>query len=194
MALPCRGQVNRIAGVRPQALTQNQKVLYEAIASGPRSRAVQHVPLTDEHGALQGPFNAFLLSPHLGHRLQELGASLRYEAGLPPLARELAILAVAAHESSDYEWFAHEPVARECGATESDLAQIRAGDEWTSGSRVERAVLRVASTLIRDRDVDDVAYREALLELSEPQVFEILTLVGYYQMLALQLRVFRVSP
>ena len=41
-------------------------------------------------------------------------------------------------------------------------------------------------------DLDDAEYREAVDHLGTAGLFELLTLVGYYATLALQLRVFRV--
>ena len=41
------------------------------------------MPLTDEGGRLEGPFNAMLFSPAVGHALQALGGALRYQGTLP---------------------------------------------------------------------------------------------------------------
>ena len=41
-------------------------------------------------------------------------------------------------------------------------------------------------------DLDDAEYREAVDHVGTAGLFELLTLVGYYATLALQLRVFRV--
>jgi 4-carboxymuconolactone decarboxylase len=56
-------------------------------------------------------------------------------------------------------------------------------------------VARAAAALAARGDLDDAEYREAAAELGADGLFELLTLVGYYATLALQLRVFRVpSP
>ena len=44
-----------------------------------------------------------------------------------------------------------------------------------------------------DGDLDDDAFAQATDVLGLPQVFELLTLVGYYDTLSLQLRVLRVA-
>ena len=49
-----------------------------------------------------------------------------------------------------------------------------------------------ALLLAADGDLDDSAYDAAVDALGEDGLFELLTLVGYYGALALQLRVFRV--
>ena len=49
----------------------------------------------------------------------------------------------------------------------------------------------VAALVLRG-DLDDAEYREAVDHVGTAGLFELLTLVGYYATLALQLRVFRV--
>ena len=48
------------------------------------------------------------------------------------------------------------------------------------------------AALVARGDLDDAEYREAVDHLGPAGLFELLTLVGYYATLALQLRVFRV--
>jgi hypothetical protein len=56
----------------------------------------------------------------------------------------------------------------------------------------EAVVARTAAALAAHGDLDDAEYCEAAAELGPDGLFELLTLVGYYATLALQLRVFRV--
>ena len=102
----------RIGKLEPSALDAEQRSLYDAIAGGRRAQGPQLFRLADAGGRLEGPFNAFLLQPRLGSALQALGASVRYDTGLDDRCREIAILVVAAHWRSDFEWYAHEAVFR----------------------------------------------------------------------------------
>lgn len=52
--------------------------------------------------------------------------------------------------------------------------------------------MRVARSLAELGDLDDDLYDEAVDVLGEAGLFEVMTLVGYYAALAMQLRVFRV--
>jgi 4-carboxymuconolactone decarboxylase len=56
----------------------------------------------------------------------------------------------------------------------------------------ESVVARTAAALLERGDLDDAEYREAVGQVGTEGLFELLTLVGYYATLALQLRVFRV--
>jgi 4-carboxymuconolactone decarboxylase len=173
-------------------LTSEQRVVYDAIAGGPRAQGPQFFQLVDEDGGLEGPFNAFLLAPRLGQALQALGASVRYETALSDRVREIAVLVVASGWDSAFEWYAHAPLARHAGLSADELAAIRDGryDELTD--EVERLAASTTAMLVEQGDLDDASYARVVSALGLPSLFELLTLVGYYATLALQLRVFRV--
>jgi 4-carboxymuconolactone decarboxylase len=207
----------RIPKLAPSSLDAEQRSLYDAIAGGRRAQGPQLFRLTDEAGRLEGPFNAFLLQPRLGAALQALGSSVRYDTGLDDRCREIAILTVAAHWRSDFEWYAHEAVARAAGLTTPELTAIRAASapdapdtpdtpdldgppaDATNApsasatlSGLEAVVARTTTALLTRGDLTDAEYRTATDHLGADGLFELLTLVGYYATLALQLRVFRV--
>jgi 4-carboxymuconolactone decarboxylase len=147
----------------------------------------------DDAGRLLGPFNAMLYSQAVGLPLQELGAALRFRTAFTPRERELATLAVARHHRSDYEWYAHERIGRGAGLTEGELDALRAGRSPALADPRERVIYEVAGTLAARGDLDDARYEEAVAALGRPLLVELVTLVGYYAALALQLRVFRVG-
>jgi 4-carboxymuconolactone decarboxylase len=184
----------RIPKLPPAELDDEQRALYDAIAGGRRAQGPQLFRLSDADGCLEGPFNAFLLQPRLGSALQALGAAVRYETALDDRSREIAILVVAAHWRSDFERYAHEAVGRAAGLTDAHLAAIQDGRLGQPGALTgrEAVVARTAAALAARGDLDDAEYREAAGQLGADGLFELLTLVGYYATLALQLRVFRV--
>lgn len=181
----------RIRKLRPEQLDDDQRAVYDAIAGGPRAQGPQLFQLRDEDGALEGPFNAFLLQPQLGLALQEVGSAVRYRTALSDRAREIAILVVSLHWDSSFEWYAHEAVGRHVGLTDPELEALRDKDFGVLPGD-ERVVAETTRLLCEDGDLDDPAYAEAVTALGEAGLFELLTLVGYYAALALQLRVFRV--
>ena len=93
-------------------LTHEQEELYRRIVDGPRAASKTTSPVTDADGNLVGPFKSFLISPGLGSILEELGRHLRYGSPFDPLEKELAILRVARHMQSQFEWDAHVNLAR----------------------------------------------------------------------------------
>jgi 4-carboxymuconolactone decarboxylase len=192
----------RIPKLEPAALDEDQRALYDAIAGGRRAQGPQLFRLADSEGRLEGPFNAFLLQPRLGSALQALGSAVRYDTGLDDRCREIAILIVAAHWESEFEWYSHEAVGRSVGLGEAELAAVRDGryteltaarDGRPTALAVREAVVaRTVASLVARGDLSDAEYREAVDHIGTPGLFELLTLVGYYATLALQLRVFRV--
>jgi 4-carboxymuconolactone decarboxylase len=186
-------QTRRLAKFAPEDLDDEQRELYRAIAEGPRAQGRQRFSLADETGALEGPFNAMLLSPAVGQALQALGASVRYGGQLSDRAREIAILTVAQVWDSAFERYAHEGVARSKGVSDAELADLRAGAVDAFTDPTELAVARTTLALAARGDLDDEEYEYAVQALGTRVLFELTTLVGYYATLALQLRVFRVS-
>ena len=184
--------MTRLHRSTPDELDGDRRALYDAIAAGPRSQGPQLFPLTDDDGALRGPFNAFLLAPALGDALQRLGAAVRYGTALSDRVREMAVLVVAAREDSAFERESHEAVGRAVGLTEDEIGALRAGRVPALTDPEEVACLVLARALA-EGDVDDATWAACVPPLTPGTVFELSTLVGYYRTLALQLRVFRVS-
>ncbi|MCW2719807.1 MAG: 4-carboxymuconolactone decarboxylase [Pseudonocardiales bacterium] len=178
----------RLERLRPDELDADQRRLYEEIVGGPRSVSGS---LVDEAGGLGGPFNAMLLSPPVGDAVQALGAALRYRSALPDRAREMATLLVAHHCSSAYEWTAHEEHGRRAGLSDEEIASLRTARPMAADD-VESAVVRCTRALLDTGDLDDALYAEAVAVLGRATVFELVTLVGYYRMLAGVLATFRV--
>lgn len=184
-------QHGRLPWFAPQDLDAPARALYDAIAGGPRAQGARAFPLTDEDGRLNGPFNAMLVSPEVGTALQELGAAIRYRTSLGARAREIAILEVSVLRRCSFEWYAHERVGRQAGLTGDEIAALHAGREAPSFTAEESLVRELARTLLRERDLDDAAFARAEQALGTRVLMELIALVGYYDLLALSLRVWR---
>jgi len=185
--------MTRLPALAPAEFDDKQRALYDAIAGGPRAAGPRLFALTDAGGRLNGPFNAMLFAPEVGGALQELGAAIRYRSSLPPRIREMAILAVAAHWDSAFERYAHEAIGRATGLTDGELRSLRDGGPLRLDDPAEQAALGVVRALLADHDVADPLFQRAVSLIGNQAVVELTSLVGYYAMLALQLRVFRVG-
>jgi len=175
--------------VPPAELDAAQRAFYRQVVDGPRGR-LGGVPLVDNDGALLGPFALMAMAPALGDAVQELGAAVRYRAGLDAVMREAAILLVAAHHDCAFEWFAHEPAARKLGLNDSQLAQLRAGRPPRGLSPQRTQALIAVNAMLRTGTLDDDAFVRTRADLGEQRVAELVWLTGYYSMLALALAVF----
>jgi len=76
--------------------------------------------------------------------------------------------------------------------TEAEVAAIACG-RYDDFDPRDGTVARTVAALVERSDLTADEYRAAVAEVGEDGVFELLTLVGYYATLALQLRVFRVG-
>lgn len=183
----------RLPPLDPRLLDEAQREVYGAITGGPRAGQSPSLRAADGDGRLHGPFNAMLYSPAVGLPLQELGAALRFRTGFTRREREIATLVVAAHERSDFEWYAHERLGRDAGLTEPELSALRCGRDPVFADVRERIVYEACRQLIMDGDLGDPLYVEAAAVFGRAGMVELVTLVGYYAALALQMRLFRVA-
>lgn len=184
--------MSRLPGFTPDQLDPAQRALYDAIANGPRRQGTRSAALVDEAGRLAGPFNAMLLSPNIGERVQALGAALRYASTMTGRAREIATLIVARDADGRYEWQAHAALGRAAGLEDGEIEAIKAGT-WSFADATEQTVAEVTREVLDQGDLTDTRYAEVAATLGEATLFELLTLIGYYRLLALQLRVFGVD-
>ena len=182
--------IGRLPHPTPAELTDEQRAVYDEITGGPRGSGPFR--LTDDEGRLHGPFNAMLVNPRLGLTVQQLGADIRYRSTLEAREREIAILALAHLRDSDFEWYAHERVGVVIGMTREELDSLDEGGTPASFSDRERVVLAATRALVTERDLDDATYADALRLLGRTTLADLITLVGYYDLLALALRTWRV--
>lgn len=180
----------RTAPLDPADLDAERVALHARIATGPR-RSQARVPLVDDRDRLLGPFGPMLFSPRIGDAVQQVGAALRFDDDLPPRLREIAVLAVAAHHGSAFEWSSHEGLARETGVSSTQLQALLDGTVPDGLDDAERVALDVVRTLLATRGLDDDRYATALETLGRDTLAAVVWLTGYYAMLANALAVFR---
>jgi 4-carboxymuconolactone decarboxylase len=191
--------VSRIELLSPDRQTTEQRELYHAIRSGRRGQATaapgRQSPgggLTDERGALVGPFNAWLLAPQVGDRIQRLGEAIRFSSSLPQNVLEVAILVGAREWRAEFEWWAHVRLARRAGVAPEVIAAIEAGTEPAFTDDGEAIAHRFSGELLTRREVSDETYAAARERLGEGGVMELVALLGYYTLVAMTLNVFQV--
>jgi 4-carboxymuconolactone decarboxylase len=181
----------RLEQLTLDTLEPDQQELYDVIA-GSRKGSTLPGRVADEAGRFQGPFNAMLHYPEVGLPLQELGAMLRFRGLLPARPRELVILIVAASWESEFEWWAHVRIGMQIGVTDDEIDAIRTSAPLELDDPVEQAAVDVARAATTRGDLDQDEYVRAQDALGDRMLIEVLTLVGYYALLALQMRVHRV--
>jgi alkylhydroperoxidase family enzyme len=183
----------RLESPDPGEMRAGQRELYDVFACGPRADPRNAFPLIDADGRLIGPGATWLLSPRIGIALERLGADLEREASLSRRQREIAVLAVAGRAASDFELYAHRLAGRRCGLTDQQMDAIVAGADPAELATDEQLVLWTTRRLLESHGLHEDEYQLAVAGLGAPLVFELVTLVGYFELVALQLSVFGVS-
>jgi len=182
---------SRLDLIAPADLDDAQRAVYAAITGGPRASQAGTVPIVDESGRLAGPFAVMLLTPEVGHAMQQVGAKIRFSASLTARERELGILAVAGRLRSDFERLAHEPAAIKAGLTRAQVNAVLSGRVPDGLTEDEALIARLAQVMTADRTLPDEDYAAGVAALGKERLAELTWLVGYYSALALALSVFR---
>jgi 4-carboxymuconolactone decarboxylase len=140
-----------------------------------------------------GPFNAFVTAPKIGRRLSSLGALLRFRTSIDRRLSEVAICTVGAHWQSEFEFWAHAPMAIEHGVERAVIDALREGRNPEFERDDERLVHSVVSQMLDHHRVDTETYAAARELLGEQGLVELVSTVGYYCLISLTLNLFEVA-
>lgn len=182
-------QTQRFKQIPVEDLTADQRALYDAIKSGPRS-AVKNSSAA-RPGPLGGPFNVLLRSPEVGNIIQSLGAAIRFRSSIPSKLNELAIITTARHWSAHYEWQAHLRLALEAGLDPAIGEDIAKGRRPSKMSEEEAIVYDFSRELHETHGVSDETYKRALDRFGERGVMDLIAVNGYYGLVSMVLNVDR---
>lgn len=165
----------RFPVIPPDQMTPRQKEVADAIAGGPR-------------GGLRGPYLALIHHPELADKLQALGEHLRYGAAISPANIEMVVLIVARHMNCQYEWFAHERIARNTTDLADGIIKALQVDAVPAVMTDEQKTLYgFCKEVIAQGRPTDSTYDQAIRHFGREGVLDIISLVGYYSLIAMVL-------
>ena len=185
--------MSRLPYILRATFNEVQQKLFDRITSGKRGEGRSPETFLTPEGGMRGPFNAWFFSTVFGEAVQRLGEMVRFENSIPPPLRELAILVVAAKWQAQYEWWAHEKIARKEGLDQNVITSLKAGILPDFTHPAEAVVYHFARELIDQQRVSDQSYAKAVELLGEAGVVELAILLGYYTLVSMSLNVFEVS-
>ena len=176
--------------IPPENLTADQRVVYDAIKGGPRSKIANTAAA--KPGPLGGPFNAMLRSPGVGNIVQSLGGEIRFKSSLPAKLNELAIMVTARYWTSQYEWHAHCKLALEAGLDPA-IAKDVAENRRPAMMDADEAMIYDFSRELHDtKQVSDANFQRVKDRFGEQGVFDLIACNGYYSLVSMILNVDRV--
>lgn len=183
----------RLPPVEPAELSGAAADLYARYATGERAAPNVDFSLLTPDGQLTGPPATWMLNPALGLAFERLGYDIRFHLSLPARWREIVILMVAAAEDSPFERYAHHRAARRAGLSEEEIAQLDRG-EFVARDVSEATFVAAADAVLNVGALPESLWEQSTAALGAQAIFEIVTLVGWYRMMALQLRIFEIDP
>jgi 4-carboxymuconolactone decarboxylase len=179
---------DRFPVLAPEQLTPEQTTLLKSLLAGPRGNGDAGREAMDKM-LHRGPFNAWMRSPELGERLQKLGEYIRFKTSLPLRLNEFAILITARHWTSQFEWYAHLPMALKAGLDPKIAAGLARNEKPENMRDDEAAVYDFCTQLHRTKQVSDATYRRAVELLGEQGVMDLIGVSGFYTAVSMTLNV-----
>jgi len=173
--------MTRIQPVALEAMTEEQKRLYDKIAG---QRSVPEV---------RGPFAVGLHAPDIGERIADMVNHLLSDTRVPHNLKELAIIVIARQYTAHYEWFIHAARAVRVGVSEDIVEAIRNRKRPDFSDPDEALVYDMTLDMVENRTLDQAFYDRAAAAFGEPALVELVSLIGFYIMIAVFLCAFDVD-
>jgi 4-carboxymuconolactone decarboxylase len=150
----------------------------------PEQQAVAAEVLKQSSAGLGGPYGMLIKSPELLKRYLAMTEYLRQKTSLPHRLNEMAILLEARLWDAQYEWWAHEPLARKAGLADAVIESIRNGKRPDAMQPDEAIVYDVVTELLNKRQLSDDTFGKAKQMLGEQQVVDLVAVTGFYVMVS----------
>ena len=129
---------------------------------------------------LQGPSGIRLYSAKSAASLQVVNRQLRFESGIAPRIREIAILITAREMDSQFEWVAHEPEALKVGVPQQTIDAIKHRRPTSGLDERDAAVIALGRQIWRDHKVDSATFANAKALFGPHQLVDLVLLMGNY--------------
>jgi 4-carboxymuconolactone decarboxylase len=176
LALLCLTSVaraeERFPVLQPEQMTPDQRKVADSIMQSRKN--------------LSGPFNAWLRSPELANRFQNVGEYVRYNTSLPKVLSEFAILITARDWTSQVEWQIHYPEGLAAGISPQILSDLAANKRPQGMSTDQTLVYDFTIGMHRDKGrVSDALFGAVKKRFGEKGLVDLIGLNGYYDAVAM---------
>jgi len=129
---------------------------------------------------LQGPSGVQLYSSRTAEHLTAINRYLRYEAGISPRIREIAILITAREMDSQFEWVAHEPEALKEDVPQNVIDVIKYRRSTADLDETDALVITLGRQIWRDHKVSSETFAKAKAIFGANKLVDLILLMGNY--------------
>ncbi len=156
-------------------------------------------PGTGYETGLRGPIGMWMHSPALAQAMFDLRQRVRYGTPKDQRLTELIIIATAREINNQYEYSAHEPLARAAGLEQEIIDVVRFRKSLASLPPIdgfgpeEQTLVRFTRELVSEEKVSAETFATAITLFGNEGVVDITGLVGYYSFVAMTLKAFDVQ-
>ena len=134
---------------------------------------------------LRGPWVPLLRSPDMLLAAKGMSDYLRFKSKIDERIKEMMILIAAREWTQQYVWNSHYPAALKAGL-KREIADAIADTRRPAGmAEDEEIAYELATEILRFKRVSDPAYQRAVAKFGEQGVIDLVSLVGYYNLLAI---------
>jgi len=177
--------MTRLTRKTVEELTPEQRDVFDEI--------VANRPVRPQNGHIGGPFDMWMRTPEMGRLLVNLGGYFRFKSSVDRRYIELTILVTGAFWKAQFEWFAHEPMARKAGVPNDVIQAIQAGEVPDFSDEGDRLSWCIANELHQSHELSEETYAAAISKFGETGVTELIALSGFYTMVSMTLNGFDVA-
>ena len=175
-ALKLRG--DRFKPLTYDEMTAAQKTMIDHLLAGPR-------------GGAEGPFNVLLRSPEMGDLAGTFGAATRFNTSIPRKLNELAIILVARHWTSQFEWQAHHRAALAAGLSPAVADAIAEGRRPQGMQKDEEIVYNFCTEMLNTKQVSDATFNATKAAMGERGMVDLVGVMGWYHTVSMLLNLDR---
>jgi 4-carboxymuconolactone decarboxylase len=172
--------MSRLPIIEPAALSPEQRRIYDHIAAA-------------HGGEVRGPWAIELRVPEVAEHMHALYDRLCVHPAIGKRLFELMVIIVARHWISQFEWFAHERLARANGISDAVIDAIREQRTPSFEHADEQLVYDVVTELNQTKGLGTTTYARALEALGENGLVELVSGIGTYTSIAIALNAFDVE-
>jgi 4-carboxymuconolactone decarboxylase len=173
---PLRESVERLTRKPYTEMSVAQKPVFDEITEG-------WTGVTD--GRIGGLFDIWMRNPGIAGLICKLGKKFRFNLSIDRRYIEISIIVTGAYWKSQYEWYAHERMARDIRVLEAMIQSIKGGDRPNFDNARDAAAHDLAVELHRMHEVNGDTYASAVATFGDQGVAKLINLCGFYTMVSM---------